>query len=58
MGGGVAYVAVVTVRRHAMALVDVVLIPVGAATTVPPTSGWAGFDRSVHEELQAYENAV
>jgi len=58
MGRGVACVAVVGIRRDAMASVNVVSIPVGAATTVPPTSGWVGFGRSVHEELQAYGNAV
>jgi len=36
-----------------MASVDVVTIPVAAATTAPPTSGWAEFGLSVHGELQA-----
>jgi len=34
-------------------LVDVVSIPVASATTVPPTNGSAGFDRSARGELQA-----
>ena len=37
-----------------MGLVDVVTIPVAAATTAPPTSGWVEFGQSVHGELQAY----
>jgi hypothetical protein len=37
-----------------MGLVNVVSIPVVSATTVPPTSGWAGFGRSVRGELRAW----
>lgn len=46
--------AVVVFDGLPMASVSVVTIPVAAATTVPPTSGWAEFGQSVHEELQAY----
>jgi hypothetical protein len=45
--------AVVVFDGLSKALVDVVKIPVAAAITVPPTSGWAEFGQSVHRELQA-----
>jgi len=55
MGRGVACEAAVVcicTRRPLMA--SVLSIPVAAATTVPPISGWVGFGRSVRGELQAY----
>lgn len=51
MGKGVACVAVIGTCWRTTSLVP---IPVGVATTVPPTNGWVVFDQSEHGELPAY----
>jgi hypothetical protein len=51
MGKGIACVAVIGTCYRTTSLVS---IPVGVATTVPPTNDWVGSDQLEHGELRAY----